>query len=108
MSVKIGVNPKDERFYIENRKYFANKEAFIHARIRQDSNSKTTEFEFTGNIVSFVIYTPGQYKLEAWGATGGSSSSTTGAKGAYSRSYVFLEENDEIQILVGEKGGPGG
>ena len=107
MSVKIGVSPKNELLYIERIKYYPKKNGSFPSRIRQDTSSNVTEFGFTGNIILFVISITGYYKLEAWGATGGSSSATTGPKGAYSRSYFYLEDNEEIQILVGEKGYPG-
>jgi hypothetical protein len=62
------------------------------------------EFSYTGKIVDFTVPTLGTYKIEAWGARGGSQSSTTGPLGAYSKSYVSLNKDEMIQILVGEKG----
>jgi hypothetical protein len=62
------------------------------------------EFSYTGRIVDFTVPTSGTYKIEAWGARGGSQSSTTGPLGAYSKSYALLNKDETIQILVGEKG----
>jgi hypothetical protein len=52
---------------------------------------------------SFTVPTSGIYKIEAWGARG-SSDGTIGPPGAYSKSYVSLNKDESIQILVGEKG----
>jgi hypothetical protein len=65
------------------------------------------EFPFTGRIVDFTVPTSGVYKIEAWGARGGSDSPTTGPLGAYSKSFALLNKDEVIQILVGEKGYPG-
>jgi hypothetical protein len=68
------------------------------------SENGVYEFSFTGRIVDFTVPTSGTYKIEAWGARGCSQSSTTGPLGAYSKSYVLLNKDETIQILVGEKG----
>jgi hypothetical protein len=66
------------------------------------------EFSNTGRIVDFTVPTSGTYKIEAWGARGADGNSTkTGPLGAYSKSYVLLNKDEKIQILVGEKGYPG-
>jgi hypothetical protein len=61
------------------------------------------EYSFTGKIDYFTVPTSGIYKIEAWGARG-SSDGTIGPLGAYSKSYVSLNKDEIIQILVGEKG----
>jgi hypothetical protein len=71
------------------------------------SEAGVYEFPFSGNIVEFTVPASGIYKIEAWGARGGSGSPTTGPLGAYSKSYVSLNKSDTIKILVGEKGYPG-
>ena len=57
-------------------------------------------FDYTGDIKN-IILTPGNYKLEAWGAQGGGS---YGGRGAYSTSYCEFSTQTEIKILVGQQG----
>jgi hypothetical protein len=64
-------------------------------------------FPFSENIVEFAVPTSGVYKIEAWGARGGGGSTPTGPPGAYSKSFVLLNKDERIKILVGEKGYPG-
>jgi hypothetical protein len=75
---------------------------------RSFSENVVYEFPYLGRIVDFTVPTSGIYKIEAWGARGGSESSTTGPLGAYSKSFVSLNKGETVQILVGEKGYPGG
>jgi hypothetical protein len=83
-------------------------DANIVIKVRHEfSEDGVYEFSFTGQIVNFTVPTSGNYRIEAWGARGGSDSPTTGPLGAYSKSYVALNKNEIIQILVGEKGPPG-
>ena len=65
------------------------------------------EYHYTGVKVYFYIPVSGIYRIETWGARGGSSSNSTGPKGAYSKSIVSLQKDEKIEILVGEKGWSG-
>ena len=71
------------------------------------SETGTYEFSFTNEIIEFPVPNTGVYRIEAWGARGGSESNTTGPLGAYSRSIFSLNESDIIRVLVGEKGWSG-
>lgn len=63
------------------------------------------EFEYTGDIQHLPISCTGTYKLEVWGAQGGSAStSKIGGKGGYSESLVELHKNDDLYIVVGGAG----
>jgi hypothetical protein len=62
------------------------------------------KFYYTGVIVEFTVPTSGTYKIEAWGAVGGGGYTPIGPKGAYSKSFVLLNKDEQIKILVGEKG----
>jgi hypothetical protein len=68
------------------------------------SENEVYVFSYTGSIVEFTIPESGTYKIEAWGARGGSNTSETGPKGAYSKSIVSLNKDEKIKILVGERG----
>ena len=67
-------------------------------------------FEYTGDIQEFTPDCSGKYKLEAWGAQGGTSYSSnySGGKGAYSSGTFTLNKNEMIRVLVGQQGYIGG
>ena len=71
------------------------------------SETGTYVFSFINEIIEFPVPNTGIYRIEAWGARGGSESNTTGPLGAYSRSFFSLKENDIVRVLVGEKGWSG-
>ena len=61
-------------------------------------------FDFTGAVQS-VTLPPGRYKLEAWGAQGGSHSTTyVGGKGGFSTGEISINEETEFFVLVGGQG----
>ena len=63
-------------------------------------------FAYTGGQQSITIPTAGTYKLEVWGAQGGSgSNSGTGGKGGYSVGEISLNANTVIYGFIGGKGG---
>ena len=78
--------------------------------------SFTQLYSYTGNVQSFTVSQTGYYKLEAWGAQGGSashsisddktdvSSQIDGGKGGYSCGTVYLEKDQTIYIYVGGQG----
>jgi hypothetical protein len=83
-------------------------ESNIFIKVRNAfSEDGVYEFPFTGKIVNFTVPTSGFYKIEAWGARSADSSSITGPLGAYSKSFVSLNKDEIIKILVGEKGTSG-
>jgi hypothetical protein len=83
-------------------------ESNIFIKVRNAfSEDGVYEFPYTGNIVEFTVPTSGTYKIEAWGAMGGGGTTLIGPKGAYSKSFVLLSKDEQIIILVGEKGYPG-
>ena len=68
------------------------------------------EFDYTGDIQSFVVPRTGFYLLEAWGAQGGntfgpeSNQNFTGGYGAFSTGVVLLKSSETIYVAVGEEG----
>lgn len=72
-----------------------------------------TDFAYTGNVQQFVAPVSGSYKLEAWGAqggTGGGSADGTvtgglGGYGGYSTGTIALNAGDILYVYVGGKGG---
>jgi len=68
------------------------------------------EFDYLDDTHEDRIHTmnvpcKGYYKLEVWGAQGGSYNATYhGGYGGYSEGYILLEETDTLYIAVGGKG----
>lgn len=69
----------------------------------------TFNFEYTGAVQS-VELPRGKYKLQCWGAQGGTSygsSSGVGSKGGYSEGVLTLTKTTTLYIFVGGKGSRG-
>ncbi len=58
-------------------------------------------FDYTGNEQLYVIPTTGRYKLEVWGAQGG----TLGGYGGYSYGDIILKQETLLHIYVGGSSG---
>ena len=48
---------------------------------------------------------PGTYKIECWGAQGGTSNGGTGGNGSYTCGNITLTENQDLYVCVGSMGG---
>jgi hypothetical protein len=70
------------------------------------SFSATQDFSYTGDVQSYIVPFTGTYKLEVWGAEGGTGSNTNLAAslGGYSSGYKHLNKGDPLYITVGSKG----
>lgn len=66
-----------------------------------NSNGAVMNFDYTGSVQTATL-TPGTYKLECWGAQGGTS---YGGKGGYSVGTITLTENNTILYIY--SGGQG-
>jgi hypothetical protein len=64
-------------------------------------------FNYTGTTQSYTATKTGNYKLEVWGAQGGSSAynSNLGMPGSYATGMVTLNAGETIYIYVGGQGG---
>lgn len=63
-------------------------------------------FDYTGTVQEITL-PPGKYKLQCWGAQGGSVSGSytaTGSKGGYSEGVLAITEPTTIYVFVGGKG----
>ena len=71
-------------------------------------NTLVSNFDFTDDEQSFQVLCPGKYKLEAWGAQGGSTKyntySNTGGYGGYTIGYATLKQNEKLYVYVGGAG----
>ena len=63
-------------------------------------NFQTTTYNYTGSIQQ-VDLPAGTYKLEVWGAQGGSTSYSTGGKGGYSIGTISIASNAVIYVCIG-------
>lgn len=66
-------------------------------------------FDYTGSVQQITL-PKGKYKLQCWGAQGGTSygsSSGVGSKGGYSEGVLTLTEKTTLYVFVGGKGSRG-
>lgn len=72
------------------------------------SSSASKEFSYTGKEEVFNVAFSGYYKLEVWGAQGGtvnySNGTSTGGYGGYSVGDVYLNAGDKLYVNVGGSG----
>ncbi|MCV6629961.1 MAG: glycine-rich protein, partial [Flavobacteriaceae bacterium] len=61
-------------------------------------------FAYTGGVQTFTVPANGKYRLEAWGAQGGTGESYTVSKGGYAKGEVYLTAGTTIYIYVGGQG----
>ena len=77
----------------------------LRADLRNDVGGLYT-YNYTGSSEEFVVPKTGSYKIEAWGAQGGSySSEIYGGYGGYSTGVLELNKDDVLYINVGGQGG---
>ncbi len=69
-------------------------------------------YSYTGSAQTFTANHNGVYKLEAWGAQGGSTTGVdasypgnVGGKGGYVSGYINISKNENIYIYAGKQGG---
>jgi hypothetical protein len=63
-----------------------------------------TDFAYTGSMQSFTVPATGTYKLEVWGAQGGTAGAYAGGYGGYSTGLKNLTSGDVLNIYVGQMG----
>ena len=64
----------------------------------------TKNFDYTGGIQTFTAPDTGTYKLEVWGAQGGSTIYRAGGLGGYSSGTKVADEGDVLWVVVGGQG----
>jgi hypothetical protein len=106
MNFRLNISERNNEILIQQQNYIRVDNDIIKIRNAFSENG-VYEFYYTGSIVEFTVPTSGTYKIEAWGAMGGGGHTPVGPKGAYSKSFVLLNKDERIKILVGEKGYPG-
>lgn len=66
-------------------------------------NGSVMNFDYTGSVQTATL-TPGTYKLECWGAQGGTYSGYIGGYGGYSKGTITLTKTTTVYISVGGAG----
>ena len=64
----------------------------------------TWNFDYTGSEQTFTVPCDGEYKLETWGAQGGSTGTCTGGYGGYSQGTIISDTGKNIYVNVGGEG----
>lgn len=70
--------------------------------IKQGCKGQEWTFDFEKNAQEFEAECKGIYKIELWGAEGGSSDNNITAKGAYVSGNIELSKNEKLYVYVGE------
>ncbi len=65
---------------------------------------ETKNFTYIGDSQTFTTQCSGTYKVELWGAQGGSIDTYIGGKGAYTSGNIKLNINTSLYVYVGEQG----
>ena len=74
-------------------------------KVDSETSSKAKKFYYTGKEETYAVPEDGTYKLETWGAQGGSYNETYhGGYGGYSSGYITLKKGDKLYINVGGQG----
>lgn len=64
------------------------------------------DYDYTGNVQTFNVPATGEYKIELWGAQGGTTRSynTAGGLGGYTSGVISLDKGDQLYLYVGGAG----
>ena len=74
-------------------------------RVNAYEIEKVSNYAYSDSYRKYIAPVTGYYKIELWGAQGGSySSSVIGGKGAYTSGNVYLEKNESLYFYVGGAG----
>lgn len=68
------------------------------------SSGQVFNYSYTGSVQS-VALPAGRYRLETWGAQGGTGGGGTGGLGGYARGEVTLSSAQTLRVYVGGAGG---
>jgi len=108
---------KDGEEWIEatdiNTKIVFTESGVVVAKVTDGTNEATSSYnaifegntlEYNGEVQTFTADKDGYYKIELWGAQGGSISSINGGNGAYTSGEIYLHQGDNLYIYIGGQG----
>ena len=96
---EIEFTPSDKSWEVNNLQDAVNdiKDNYIP---KSEILGRTWNFDYTGTVQTFSATYSGIYKLEIWGASGGSSSAR-GGYGGFSEGNILLNKDEKLYIVVG-------
>ena len=100
----VGFTPRDTSWHVENTKEALDD---LYDSIKCDDELVNTvwDFYYSGATSMFVPPCKGKYKLEVWGAQGGSYNSTYyGGYGGYAIGYLYVQKPLKLYVTVGQAG----
>ena len=71
------------------------------------SGQTTFDFDYTGSEQTFIVPVSGTYRLETWGAQGGSVGDFAGGFGGYSTGIIKFNQSEKLYINIGGSGNTG-
>lgn len=96
------------KFYGEDYYYDEATQKYISVQNSEIQFTNTVStYDYTGSSQTFTADHQGVYKLEAWGAQGGTANSNRGGYGGYSVGNTKLSRNTTLYIYVGGQGASG-
>ena len=92
--------------FIKNKKNYISNSVSVVAPQEAFCSFTTRDFGYTGGVQAFTIPTgcTGTFKLEVWGAQGGSGDGYAGGYGGYASGNVDLTAGQTLYIAVGGAG----
>ena len=63
-----------------------------------------TNFDYIGTIKTYEAENTGTYKLQVWGAQGGTTQGYTGGYGGYAYGEIQIDQGEELYVVVGGAG----
>lgn len=75
----------------------------VTGRIKEYEIGRVWNFDYNGTYQTFKVPQNGTYKIELWGAQGGTRF-TSGSRGAYTSGEIILSKNKKLYIYIGQKG----
>lgn len=67
-----------------------------------EETTEVSTFNYTGIEQEYVVPEDGYYKIECWGAQGGTYNNATGGNGAYTKGIINLAKGEKLYVYVGE------
>ena len=86
-----------------NKTAYSKKFFILKTTTKKYCKSESCDFDYTGDEQMFVAPKTGTYKLETWGAQGGSANKMYyGGYGGYSVGKIKLTNKDKVYVNIGE------
>lgn len=94
----------DDNINYKKIEYSSDNEYFDSCGKSTEFPGKTHKFNYTGTVQEYIANYDGKYRIEVWGAQGGSAGEYLGGYGGYSTGEITLNKDDKLYIVVGGAG----